>query len=152
MTDKNSVEILLVEDDEDDARLIYLALKSRKLLNNLVHLKDGAEAIDFIFAQGKFSKRQVKDLPKVILLDLDMTGINSKEILRKLKSDERTSDIPVVILTSSEEHPDLQACYELGISTYILKPVVFEDFITAIAGLRCFWFVLHRPMCLKEQI
>jgi two-component system, response regulator len=152
MRNKNSVEILLVEDDEDDARRIYLALKSRKLLNNLVHLKDGTEAVDFIFGQGKFSKRQVKNVPNVILLDLGMPGASSLDLVRKIKSDERTCSIPVVILTSSEEAPELQDCYRLGISSYITKPVVFEDFLNAIAELGRFWFVLHQPQSLTEQI
>ncbi|MEO6722313.1 MAG: response regulator [Ferruginibacter sp.] len=148
MISKNAIEILLVEDDEDDARLIYRALKGKRLLNNLVHLKDGNQAIDFLFAKGKFLERKVSELPKVILLDLEMNGI---EVLKKIRSDERTSEIPIIIITSSKENPDLQTCFQLGASSYILKPVIFEDFLNAIAELGCCWFVLKESMNKMEQ-
>jgi len=145
MASKNAVEILLVEDDEDDASLTIMALKRKNLVNNLVRLKDGVEAIDFMWAQGAYKDRELNEFPKVILLDLKMPKMSGIEVLKKLKSDERTKHIPVVVLTSSRENPDLAICYELGANSYIVKPVVFEDFLNAIAELGFYWLVLNEP-------
>ncbi|HWY10440.1 MAG TPA: response regulator, partial [Bacteroidia bacterium] len=119
------IEILLVEDNMSDAELTIRALKKNNLANKLVHLKDGAEALDFIFAHGQFSERKVENGPKVILLDLKMPKVNGIEVLKKIKADERTKKIPVVVLTSSKEDPDIQECYRLGVNSYVVKPVDF---------------------------
>ncbi len=138
------IEILLVEDNMSDAELTIRALKKNNLANKLVHLKDGAEALDFIFAQGQFSERKVENGPKVILLDLKMPKINGIEVLKKIKADERTKKIPVVVLTSSKEDPDIQECYRLGVNSYVVKPVDFEAFIKAVSELGFYWMLLNQ--------
>src|SRR5665647_1785007 len=115
----HETEILLVEDNMSDAEMTIRALKKNHLANRLVHLKDGAEAIDFIFAEGNYYNRKIENLPKVILLDLKMPKVNGIQVLQKIKSDERTNKIPVVILTSSKEDPDIQECYRLGANSYV---------------------------------
>ena len=142
---KNAVEILLIEDDEDDASLTIMALKRKNLVNNLIRLKDGVQAIDFVFSQGEFADRPLNEFPKVILLDLKMPKMSGIDVLRRIKSDSRTKHIPVVVLTSSKENPDLAICYELGANSYIVKPVVFEDFLNAISELGFYWLVLNEP-------
>ena len=139
------VEILLVEDDDDDASLTIMALKRKNLVNNLIRLKDGAQAIDFVFSQGAFAGRPADEFPRVILLDLKMPKMSGIDVLRRIKSDDRTKHIPVVVLTSSKENPDLAICYQLGANSYIVKPVVFEDFLSAIAELGFYWLVLNEP-------
>src|SRR5258706_4781680 len=120
----NSVEVLLVEDNLSDAELTIRELRKHNMANNLVHIKDGEESIDFIFATGKYSiLRDTSFLPKVVLLDIQMPKVNGIEVLQKIKSDERTRATPVVILTSSKEDPDIQRCYDLGANSYIVKPV-----------------------------
>ena len=144
MTSK-AVEILLVEDDDDDASLTIMALKRKNLVNNLIRLKDGVQAIDFVFSQGAFAGRPADEFPRVILLDLKMPNMSGIDVLRRIKSDDRTKHITVVILTSSKENPDLAICYQLGANSYIVKPVVFEDFLSAIAELGFYWLVLNEP-------
>lgn len=139
------VEILLVEDDDDDASLTIMALKRKNLVNNLIRLKDGAQAIDFVFSQGAFAGRPADEFPRVILLDLKMPKMSGIDVLRRIKADDRTKHIPVVVLTSSKENPDLAICYQLGANSYIVKPVVFEDFLNAIAELGFYWLVLNEP-------
>lgn len=144
--DYNSVDILLVEDNQDDAELTMRELKRNHLANNLFHVKDGEEAINFIFAQNEYEKsREISCAPKVILLDINMPKVNGIEVLEKLKSDERTNAIPVVILTSSKESPDIQKCYRLGANSYISKPVNFESFTHAIKNLGFYWLLLNQP-------
>ena len=140
-----AVEILLVEDDDDDASLTIMALKRKNLVNNLIRLNDGVQAIDFVFSQGAFAGRPADEFPRVILLDLKMPKMSGIDVLRRIKSDDRTKHIPVVVLTSSKENPDLAICYELGANSYIVKPVVFEDFLSAIAELGFYWLVLNEP-------
>jgi len=141
----NSVNVLLVEDNPDDAELAMRSLKKHHLANNLVHLKDGEEALDFLFATGKFDGiRDNYNLPSIILLDIQMPKINGIEVLQKIKSDERTKKIPVVILTSSNQHPDIHACYELGANSYIVKPLNFDRFIEAIRNLGFYWLLLDQ--------
>lgn len=142
---KNEIEILLIEDNMSDAELAIRALKKHNLINKLVHLKDGAEAIDFIFAEGNYAERNIKNTPKVILLDLQMPKINGIEVLKKLKSDERFQKIPVVILTSSKEDPDIKTCYALGANSYIVKPVKFDEFLKAVSELGFYWMLLNQP-------
>jgi two-component system response regulator len=141
----NNVRILLAEDNMNDAELTIRALKKNNLANKLMHVKDGAEALDFIFAQGKYSDRKVDDLPSVIVLDLKMPKVNGIEVLRKIKSDERTKRIPVVMLTSSKEDPDIQECYLLGVNSYVVKPVEFDKFVKAVSDLGLYWMILNQP-------
>jgi two-component system response regulator len=141
----NEVEILLIEDNMNDAELTIRALKKNNLANKLVHLEDGQEALDFIFAEGNYSDRKIADTPKVILLDLKMPKINGIQVLQKIKSDERTKKIPVIVLTSSKEDPDIQECYRLGVNSYVVKPVQFEKFLNAVSELGLYWMILNQP-------
>ena len=144
--DYNSIDILLVEDNQDDAELTMRELKRNHLANNMFHVKDGEEAINFIFAQNEYEqKREMARVPKVILLDINMPKVNGIEVLEKLKKDERTRDIPVVILTSSQEGPDIQKCYKLGANSYIAKPVNFDAFTHAIKNIGFYWLLLNQP-------
>ncbi|RVT75394.1 response regulator [Flavobacterium sufflavum] len=141
----NTFQILLVEDNINDAELTIRALKKNNLANKLIHVKDGAEALDFIFAQGEYSYRERDNLPSVIVLDLKMPKVNGIEVLRRIKSDEHTKRIPVVVLTSSKEDPDIQECYRLGVNSYVVKPVEFDHFIKAISDLGLYWMILNQP-------
>jgi len=147
MTNANAnteIEILLIEDNPSDAEMTIRALKKSNVINNLVHLKDGAEALDFIFGTGQFEGRNMRNKPKAILLDLKMPKVDGLEVLRRLKSAAETKTIPVVVLTSSKEDPDVRACYELGVNSYIVKPVGFENFSRAIAELGLYWMLLNQ--------
>lgn len=139
----NEVEVLLVEDNPSDAELTVRSLKKRNLANRLFHVKDGAEAVDFLFAQGAFANRRVENGPKVVLLDLKLPKIDGIEVLRRIKSDERTKVIPVVVMTSSREDRDLVDCYNLGVNGYVVKPVEFEDFARAVSELGCYWLLVN---------
>ena len=140
----NSVEVLLIEDNPYDAELIIRELNKHHLANNLFHVKDGAEALDFIFCQGEFAARKdISNSPKLILLDINMPKVNGIEVLQKLKSDDKTKLIPVVILTSSNEDPDIKKCYELGANGYTVKPVNFERFTETIRSLGFYWLLLN---------
>jgi len=142
----NSVDVLLVEDNISDAELTIRALKKHNLANNLFHVKNGEEALDFIFATGKFAgTRDVSHPPKVVLPDIQMPKVNGIEVLKKLKTDPLTKAIPVVILTSSKESPDIQTCYDLGANSYIVKPVNFESFAEAIRNFGFYWLLLNQP-------
>ena len=141
----NSVEILLVEDNINDAELTIRELKKHNMTNNLVHVKNGEEALDFIFATGQYAAtREMQYSPKVVLLDIHIPKVNGIEVLQKIKSDARTKFVPVVILTSSKEHPDIQKCYDLGANSYIVKPVNFESFAQAIKNLGFYWLLLNQ--------
>ena len=144
--DYNLIDVLLVEDNIDDAELAIRELKKHKVGNNLLHLKDGEEALDFIFGTGKFTGlRNIQYLPKVILLDIQMPKVNGMEVLAKIKADERTKAIPVVILTSSNQSPDIKKCYNLGVNSYIVKPVDFENYSKTIRELGLYWLLSNRP-------
>jgi two-component system response regulator len=142
---EHEIEILLVEDNMNDAEMTIRALKKNNLANKLVHLKDGAEALDFLFANGVYSRRNVEHGPKVILLDLRMPKINGIQVLEKIKTDDRTKKTPVVILTSSKEDPDIADCYRLGANSYIVKPVQFDDFVKAVSELGVYWMMINQP-------
>ena len=143
---QNSVEVLLVEDNTVDAELAIRELKKHNMANNLVHVKDGEEALAFIFGTGSFAgSRDISYPPKVILLDIQMPKVNGIEVLERIKSDERTKAIPAVVLTSSKEDPDIQKCYKLGANSYIVKPVNFEGFAQAIKNLGFYWLLLNQP-------
>ena len=138
------IEILLVEDNDGDAEMTIRALKKNGLANKLVHLKDGAQALDFLFAEGDYAGREISFKPRVILLDLKMPKVNGIEVLRTIRADERTSKIPVVVLTSSSEDPDIQTCYSLGVNSYVVKPVAFEEFFKAISNLGLYWIIVNK--------
>ncbi|MEO5975555.1 MAG: response regulator [Chryseolinea sp.] len=140
--DNTEIEILLVEDTLSDAEMTVRALRKNKIANHIVHLNDGKEALDFLFGSGKYIGRDVDKKPKVILLDLKMPRISGIEVLRKIKNDELTKRIPVVVLTSSNEDPDINECYRLGVNSYIVKPVSSDDFMRAVGELGLYW-VIH---------
>lgn len=140
----NTVEILLVEDNPHDAEMTIRALKKANLANKLIHVKDGAEALDFIFSRGDFSDRQIEDKPKVILLDIKMPKVDGIEVLRQIKANEITKTIPVVIMTSSKEEQDIITSYDLGVNSYVVKPVDFEGFAKAVSQLGFYWLITNQ--------
>ncbi|MES1216546.1 MAG: response regulator [Bacteroidota bacterium] len=143
----NTIEVLLVEDNLIDAELTIRELQKHNMANNLVHVRNGKDAIDFIFATGKYAgKRDIQHPPKIVLLDIQMPKVNGIEVLQKIKADPRTRTIVVVVLTSSKEHPDVQKCYDLGANSYIVKPVNFEGFAEAIKNLGFYWLLLNQPL------
>lgn len=142
----NSVDVLLVEDNSSDAELTIRELKKNNMANSLYHVKDGEEALDFLFGTGKYNGvRNPAYPPKVVLLDIQMPKVNGIEVLEIIKADARTKSVPVVILTSSKEHPDVVKCYKLGVNSYIVKPVSFEAFAEAIRNLGFYWLLLNQP-------
>lgn len=142
---KDVVEILLVEDNPTDAELTMVALKEHNLANKLVWVKDGAEALDFLFATGAYAGRTVENVPRVVLLDLRLPKVDGLEVLRRIKADERTRLIPVVVLTSSKEDRDVSECYLLGVNSYIGKPVEFEEFARVVSELGLYWLIINQP-------
>jgi two-component system response regulator len=140
----DKVEILLVEDNPNDAKLTLRALKKNNLVNEVFVVKDGVEALDYIFAENQYSYRSIDHPPKVIFLDLKLPKVNGIEVLEKIKNDSRTCNIPVVVLTSSAEDRDLKRCYELGANSYIVKPVDFESFMEAVTRLCFYWLLLNK--------
>jgi len=150
MSSNEVVEILLVEDNPDDAALALRALRTANLTNQIQVVRDGAEALDFIFCEGVHSQRNAEDAPKVILLDLKLPKVDGLDVLRRLKSDPRTKSIPTVILTSSKEQNDVVESYNLGVNSYIVKPVNFETFVTAVQQLGMYWLLLNQPPKLEE--
>jgi two-component system response regulator len=141
--DYQDVEILLVEDNPHDVELTLRALNKHHLANHVLVAKDGAEALDFIFASGRFAGEAPNRL-RVILLDLKLPKVSGLEVLQKLKSDERTRSIPVVVLTSSSEDRDIQECYELGVNSYVVKPVEFDSFAKTVADLGFYWLLVNK--------
>jgi len=139
------VEILLVEDNPSDVELTLRALKRHNLANKVYVVKDGAEALDFIFATGAYARRDIYNRPKVILLDLKLPKVDGLEVLDRIKSEERTKVIPVVVLTSSREEKDIVESYKLGVNSYIVKPVDFDKFIQAVSQLGFYWLLLNQP-------
>ncbi|MFN4315897.1 MAG: response regulator [Chitinophagaceae bacterium] len=137
------VEILLIEDNHDEAALTIRGLRKQNLANNLLHLDDGEEALEFIFGEGRYKEREVEFRPKLILLDLKLPKVDGLSILRRLKENESTRSIPVVILTSSKEESDIVESYKLGVNSYIVKPVNFESFSKAVAELGFYWLLLN---------
>jgi CheY-like chemotaxis protein len=139
------VEILLIEDNPNDAELTIRALKRNNIENKLIHLNDGELALDFLFGTGKYEGRNTNNKPKVILLDLKMPKVSGIELLTKIKANESTKNIPVVVLTSSKENPDIERSYSLGANSYIVKPVEFDNFIKAVSEIGMYWLILNEP-------
>ena len=141
---ENAIEILLVEDNPNDVRLTLHAFKRHNLANRIHVVRDGAEALEFVFCTGAYANRQIGDAPKVILLDLKLPKIDGLEVLRQIKADPRTRTIPVVMLTSSSEERDLVESYQLGVNSYIVKPVDFDQFTEVARMLGLYWLLLNR--------
>jgi two-component system response regulator len=138
------IEILLIEDDPNDVKLALYAFQKSNLANNVQVLRDGAEALDYIFCKGSFAQREATHLPKVILLDLKLPLVDGHEILRQIKSDPRTQMIPVVVMTSSKEDKDLIESYKLGVNSYIQKPVDFDQFTEVVRQLGLYWLIVNK--------
>ena len=140
------MEIILIEDNPRDVELALRALKKQNLANNVQVLEDGAEALDYMFCTGDYAVRDMNDHPKVILLDLKLPKVDGLEVLRRIKSDQRTATIPVVVLTSSREEKDAVESYKLGVNSYIVKPVDFDEFTDAISELGLYWVLLNETL------
>jgi two-component system response regulator len=144
--------ILLIEDNPNDEMLTIRALKKNNILNEVVVARDGVQALDYLFAEGEHQGRNINNQPEVILLDLKLPKIDGLEVLKRIKSDERTKLLPVVVLTTSNEDQDLISSYELGANSYIRKPVDFDQFIHAVGQLGLYWLVLNEaPPSLSER-
>ncbi len=144
MKNNSNIEILLVEDSDQDAELAIRAFKKNNVANSIVRLNDGEAALDFIFARNEFANRTITNQPKVVLLDLKMPKVNGIEVLREIRGNENTKNIPVVMLTSSNAERDIVESYKLGVNSYIVKPVNFEGFSNAIRDIGMYWVVLNR--------
>lgn len=142
MTDK---VILLVEDNPDDVELTRIAFREAKIANQLVVARDGAEALDYLFARGEHAGRDQADLPSIVLLDLNLPRVDGREVLQSIRADPRTRSIPVVVLTTSGEPFDIEASYALGANSYIQKPVDFERFVWAVKQVGLYWLMLNHP-------
>ena len=140
------VEILLVEDNPNDAELCLRAFKKNNLTNRLHWVKDGAEALDFIFAQNAYAHRNVRNGPKVMFLDIKLPKVDGIEVLRRVKADERTKTTPVVIMTSSKEERDMLESYKLGVNSYVVKPVDFDQFFKAVTDMGFYWMLFNQPL------
>jgi CheY-like chemotaxis protein len=139
------VDILLVEDNINEAELTIRAFKKCNITNKLIHLQNGADALDFLFATGQFVERKNSTLPKVILLDLKMPKVDGIEVLQRIKKNDLTRKIPVVMLTSSKEDPDVKRCYEFGANSYIVKPVAFDNFHKVVSEIGLYWLLFNQP-------
>lgn len=140
-----NADILLVEDNISDADLIMRSLKKNNLANKVLHLKDGQEALDYMFCEGEWAEKPPSILPRLILLDLKMPKVDGIEVLRRFKGSEKIRMVPVVVLTSSKEDPDVKECYELGVNSYVTKPVHFDEFVKAISQLGLYWLLINEP-------
>lgn len=145
MSDMKTVDILLIEDNPNDAELIVRALKKHHLANQIHMVGDGADALDMLLCRGEYAKKGLSILPKVVLLDLKLPKVSGLEVLRELKADEHTRKIPVVIVTSSREDPDIKQAYALGANSYVVKPVDFDQFFEAMSNLGLYWLLVNQP-------
>lgn len=144
-----NVEILLVEDNPNDLKLTLHAFKQHNLSNQISVVRDGEEALEFIFCTGAYSHRTVENGPKIVLLDLNLPKVDGIEVLRQMKAHPRTRMIPVCVLTTSREERDIVESYELGVNSYIVKPVDFEQFVEAVRTLGLYWLLLNQPPIIK---
>jgi len=142
--------ILLVEDNDDDAELAARAFRRAKLTNPLIRVRDGVEALDYLFGRGKHAARDVSELPAVTLLDLNLPKVSGLEVLKAIRADERTKHLPIVILTSSNEDKDRLTAYDHFANSYVLKPVDYDQFVAAALQLGLYWMVLNAPPPRKE--
>jgi two-component system, response regulator len=140
----DNIEVLLVEDNPNDVELTLRALQKHNLANNVYTVKDGEEALEYIFCTGRYSGRDISFPPKVIFLDLKLPKVSGLEVLRKIKSDDKTKAIPVVVVTSSQESQDIQECYKLGVNSYIQKPIEFDNFVKAISDVGLYWLAVNK--------
>lgn len=143
--------MLLVEDNPDDVELTIRALQKNRLDNELVVCRDGEEALEFLFCEGRHAQRDPAEMPEIVLLDLKLPGLNGLEVLKRIRSDERTRSLPVVVLTSSSQDRDMVESYALGANSYVQKPVNFSDFLEATRQLGLYWLVLNRRPSLKSK-
>ncbi len=148
---ENPVDILLIEDNPNDVELALHAFRRNKITNRMQIVRDGVEALDYLFRKGSYANRKPEDRPILILLDLKLPLVDGKEVLRQVKSDPTTRMIPVVMLTSSREEEDINHCYELGANSYIVKPVDFEKFVEAVGVLGMYWLVHNQPAIYHEE-
>lgn len=145
-TNLNEVEILLVEDNPNDVELTLRALQKNNLANKVYTVKDGEEAIEFIFATGQYATRDINFPPKVVFLDLKLPKVSGLEVLKKVKSDDKTKTIPIVVITSSQETQDVQECYRLGVNSFIQKPIEFDNFVKAISDAGLYWMIINKSV------
>ncbi len=146
----SAVELLLVEDNPQDLELALRALRKANLSNRIHVARDGAEALDFVFCEGEYRERSIAEAPRIVLLDLKLPKVDGLAVLRRIKGDPRTRTIPVVVLTSSKEQRDVVESYQLGVNSYIVKPVNFEQFVAAVRDLGLYWLLLNRPPTLAD--
>lgn len=142
---ESAVEILLVEDNPNDRELAARAFKKHNLANHVLAMEDGEQALEFMFRQGRYAGHPRVDQPKLILLDLKLPKMDGLEVLRKLKADERTKSIPIVMMTSSRQESDVVESYRLGVNSYIVKPIDFDKFLEAVSSLSFYWLLLNHP-------
>jgi len=143
---ENAVEILLVEDNPNDVELTLHAIRKNHISNRIHVVRDGAEALEFIFCTGAYAERKIQETPKVILLDLKLPKVDGLEVLQRIKEDPRIQATPVVVLTSSREESDVVKSYQLGVNSYIVKPVNFKKFTEAVQQLGLYWLLLNQPL------
>jgi CheY-like chemotaxis protein len=145
MNQPNSAGLLLVEDNSQDLEMTIRALRQANVRNSIQVARDGAEALEYLFCEGAFANREIADIPKLVLLDLKLPKVDGIEVLRRIKEDPRTRMIPVVMLTSSKEQSDVAETYQLGVNSFIVKPVDFEGFLEAVRTLGLYWLLLNHP-------
>lgn len=138
-------DILLVEDNPDDVELTRLAFEEANVANRMIVVRDGAEALDYLFARGQYAGRDPQELPSIVLLDLNLPKLDGREVLQAIRAEPATRDLPVVVLTTSAEPFDVEASYALGVNSYIQKPVDFEQFVGAVRQVGLYWLVLNQP-------
>jgi two-component system response regulator len=144
------IEILLIEDNPNDEELTLYALKKNNVTNHIQVVRDGAEALEYLFCTGAYAHRRIDDAPRVILLDLKLPKVDGLEVLERIKTDERTRVLPVVVLTSSQEERDIVESYQLGVNSYIVKPVDFEQFVESVRQLGLYWMLLNQTPLFQE--
>jgi two-component system response regulator len=144
LNDQGAIDILLIEDNPQDAELTIRALRRHNITNKLIVLEDGAEALDFIFCRGKYTQREITNHPKIVLLDLKLPKVNGLEVLRAIKADGRTRMIPVVMITSSRQDPDMKTAYESGANSYVVKPLDFNSFVESMSQLGLYWLLVNK--------